>query len=726
MSAALDDTPRLSTSPAVAMALQLVAAGYHVAPVTVRPNPLTGRKMPSYHGKWATISTTDPEQVHDWAAEHGPGLGFCIDCTASGIVVIDLDVKPGHVDDNGRHVPAVDAVADWARAGMPIAGERGMVVDTPTGGVHCYWRQRPGEHVVNSQGKIATGVDVRGDGGHVFAPGTAIVGESGAIWRLTGPVVPAAELDQLPDVIYGAIPGRERRRERDVAYAQGAEHDRPWIERLLASQARLVAEHDARPGSGFRPVLRGAAMVHGRAVAAGIVTRDEAEQALADAVTKAWQAPPDEQDHEWIDTGIDDGIADPWTIVEPRDTKDEGAGGAGDTSGDDADEQDAPSSWAPIDLGPILDGTAVRTLPTILRRVDPATGAVAHAFYPGLTHSLHGESESGKSWVAQHAVIEVLAGGGRALIVDFESSADQIVPRLRALGLAREHVDRLVYVNPDTGADKTFFREILRQRFDVAIVDGVTASIAAWGGNSNSQDDVSTWHRELPERLARRTGAAVVQIDHVSKATEGRGRMAIGSQAKMATLTGSGFYVDVGAQLAPGSVGEIRLSVGKDRPGDVRRHAGERGRDRLQPWARVVFDARNPDALVLKVEPWDGQAGEDEPDDVAFAGADTAPWQSVVVPDAVSERVKRGRGHGVAIDLIRIMYRSHTDEGLTEAAIRSQWCESGRGGKNPRARAGAAWALLDASLVLAHGSGGAARWVLDPGLKAMIDNANPA
>ncbi|NEK47264.1 hypothetical protein GR250_39010, partial [Rhizobium leguminosarum] len=57
----------------------------------------------------------------------------------------------------------------------------------------------------------------------------------------------------------------------------------------------------------------------------------------------------------------------------------------------------APSTWEPVDLSAILSGDYVAPRPTLLTRDDGVS-----LLYPGLTHSVHGESESGKSMVLQY------------------------------------------------------------------------------------------------------------------------------------------------------------------------------------------------------------------------------------------------------------------------------------------------------------------------------------
>lgn len=291
------------TETALDIALDLAAAGYHLAPVTIRRNPMTGRKMPTYHGKWRELATTDPDVIRDWYAQHGPDVSFCIDCAASGLVVIDLDVKPDG---------SINAVHWWGTEGLPAGS---MIVNTPTGGMHLYYKATSRRPVGNSTGAIAPGVDVRGDGGHVYAPGSRVIGDREA-YVLQGAFVAAATLDEVPAEILERIPVDMRRpRERTEARANGAVHDHEWVERALRAQMDRIYSHPPTLGSGFRSVLMGAAMMYGRAVAAGIRDRDQAERLLLGAAATVWGG-ADDEDYAWIRCGLDDGEADPWTVVE--------------------------------------------------------------------------------------------------------------------------------------------------------------------------------------------------------------------------------------------------------------------------------------------------------------------------------------------------------------------------------------------------------------------------
>jgi hypothetical protein len=79
-------------------------------------------------------------------------------CTGGGVVVVDLDQKNDQ---------------DGIGAYMERGGTFGtLAVRTTTGGMHLYFA---GDGR-NSAGKVAPGIDLRGEGGYVVAPGSTIDG----------------------------------------------------------------------------------------------------------------------------------------------------------------------------------------------------------------------------------------------------------------------------------------------------------------------------------------------------------------------------------------------------------------------------------------------------------------------------------------------------------------------------------------------------------------------
>jgi hypothetical protein len=235
------------------------------------------------------------------------------------------------------------------------------------------------------------------------------------------------------------------------------------------------------------------------------------------------------------------------------------------TSGDDG------SSWTPTDLTDALNDNADDEPPAFLRRTDGAG-----LLYRGCTHSFHGPTGQGKSWLAQFACAQELLSGGRVLYVDYESDARKVVRRMRMLGVEAQALkDNFAYTRPKNrpdvlDVDRVAFANLLAVEYGVAIIDGANISMALCGLNPNSADDVAQWHALLGLPLAERTGAAVAAVDHVVKGNERNG-FAIGSQHKIAGLTGASYTVEMVEPLGRARCGRTTVRVGdKDRDGFVR------------------------------------------------------------------------------------------------------------------------------------------------------------
>jgi hypothetical protein len=255
---------------------------------------------------------------------------------------------------------------------------------------------------------------------------------------------------------------------------------------------------------------------------------------------------------------------------------------------------DDESSWKPIPLKDYFDGLFQTPSATILKRSDGA-GLI----YPGKVHSFYGESESGKSWIAQIATAELLKIDQKVIYIDFESDAIDIVNRLKVLGVSRANLlQYFSYIRPDGPRDvnDTYWQDILEpDRAVLVIIDGVTEALTMWGGQTKDNDEITRWMRIFPRTVATASGAAVVLIDHITKNAETRGRFAIGGQSKLATIDGAAYLCEPIELLAPGKIGTISMRVTKDRPGDVRRKAGaQKGKDRMQEAAIFTIDSTRP------------------------------------------------------------------------------------------------------------------------------------
>lgn len=537
--------------------------------------PCDGERGKHPCGNWGTQSASVPTDgmLQIWFGNDPRNIGIA--CGPSGIVVLDED-----------ELGALERLAVKLGKTLP------KTYRVRTGrGWHWYFRPPRDRVVGNRAGALKPHhIDVRGgkgSGGYVVGAGS--LHASGHVYAAEDEDAPLAELPgwiiDLIDVVPEGVPAEGWTDE--VRY--GTEED-------LRAQFEHRCEQVTTPG--FRYSMFSAARDGWRLVNLGLLSEHEMLAQLRDVVIRVWGNPPNGLDRRIVwDEAKAAAEQSPWEILAEL----PGVSTASEpptSTPEPAAEVDSDSSWSPVDLDALWDGAHEQRMPAILARTDGVA-----MFYTGLTHSVHGESESGKSWIGQSATVETLARGERVLYVDFEDRGEEVLPRLRALGLQREHLKDLDYITPEGPADGTFARLIEENNYALAVIDGVTAAMGEYRLKSNAQDDVTQWHKLLPRWIADRTGAAVVVIDHVSKSAE-RGRFAVGSQAKMAVLSGAGFYVDVARGLAPGGIGELRILVGKDRPGGVRANSGKMQRDRLQPFARYVHDATNPDRIAVELAPW--------------------------------------------------------------------------------------------------------------------------
>lgn len=227
------------------------------------------------------------------------------------------------------------------------------------------------------------------------------------------------------------------------------------------------------------------------------------------------------------------------------------------------------TSWWPVDLTGVLDGTITTPPPTVLRRDDGQP-----LFYPERVNGLIGESESGKTWVALSAVAQELDAGHHVLYIDPEDLAPGFVERCRALGATDDQLrTQLAYINPDEslGSDAAAdLRDIVASRaWALIVVDGVNATMSLLGFDIDSSNrDATLFAQKFLKPLAA-TGAAVCIIDHLPKNnTESKG--GVGAQAKRAMMTGCSLRVTVEAEFGRGLKGRLALAVDKDRQGHVR------------------------------------------------------------------------------------------------------------------------------------------------------------
>jgi len=144
-------------SPAVEAVLALVHRGFKVFPV------LPGQKRPALSGwqEWA-INHSNEEDIKTYAQRH-PGCNWGVYCGGSGLVVVDIDNKTDR--DGYKSLERLEA----ENSVLPDT----FMVGTPSGGKHFYYRGK----YPNTADKFGTGIDTRGTGGYVVAPGSMVHGK---------------------------------------------------------------------------------------------------------------------------------------------------------------------------------------------------------------------------------------------------------------------------------------------------------------------------------------------------------------------------------------------------------------------------------------------------------------------------------------------------------------------------------------------------------------------
>jgi hypothetical protein len=273
-------------------------------------------------------------------------------------------------------------------------------------------------------------------------------------------------------------------------------------------------------------------------------------------------------------------------------------------------------SWEPVDLEPYLSGRVQPVMPTVLVRDDGQA-----LLYPGRVNMLYGSSESAKSWLALYTCLQVMAGGERAMYLDFEDDPENTLDRLKRMGAAADDLSYLftylrpedpmaamqrdrwgaTHVTPEGSKNLDLFSKALEEKDPALIVaDGMTVLYGLHGLDSNdavSTDIITGWLK----KLTRNGHSTVIIIDHTGKGSE-RGSTPIGSQHKQAMVQGAMLQVWAVQQPMPDAVGEVELIVLKDRPGQVRKISAKSGQ-KAQLAAKVIIDSTVPDVTTIAIQP---------------------------------------------------------------------------------------------------------------------------
>ena len=148
-------------------------------------------KHPRGVKNWREESTTDPAAIRRWWGKW-PDANIAIDTGKSGLLVLDAD-----------------AYKDTYAGGSLLSetDEQTPTVLTGGGGQHLYYRLPPGKAWGNATGTLPTGIDIRGAGGFVVAPGSLHASGRHYEWELDygfGDLPIADVPPALADILDGA------------------------------------------------------------------------------------------------------------------------------------------------------------------------------------------------------------------------------------------------------------------------------------------------------------------------------------------------------------------------------------------------------------------------------------------------------------------------------------------------------------------------------------------
>jgi Bifunctional DNA primase/polymerase, N-terminal/AAA domain len=161
----------------LAVALQHADRGIRIIPMQpVRKPNGDWRKIPLV-GNWDFEASADCETIQDWWRRFPDAIPG-IPLRRPGLIVVDTD----------RHTDSHDGVEAFNRLAseqepMPVH----PITRTAGNGEHHYFRQpADGKALGNSKGALPDGIEVRGAGGVIVAPGS--VRPDGAVWECAGEV----------------------------------------------------------------------------------------------------------------------------------------------------------------------------------------------------------------------------------------------------------------------------------------------------------------------------------------------------------------------------------------------------------------------------------------------------------------------------------------------------------------------------------------------------------
>ena len=574
------------------------ALDFYDAGVSVIPAKEDGSKAPITSWKQYQVTMADREQIASWFSGAATGIGVITGAVSGNLEMLEME---GRAVNSGLLDEARELAHNSGLGELWEIISNGYVEFTPSGGLHWLYRiadepvpgntklaRRPGENDT-----VEVLAETRGEGGFVVtAPSYGSTHPSGRAWQLlkgSPALIPMLSMEER-NAIHNIFKALDRMPVKETLVqilnqnVQNSASDKPgdqfnekaeWRDILIGWKIVYSAggvTYWRRPGKDI-----GISSTTGRNDGDNLFvfttsTSFEAEKPYSKFAAFAHlnhggdfsQAAKELRSMGFGSNSLPSiptltQLAKPNLTVVP------------DLDADHVEKVRERSSWYPKPLD--LTGEAEEPEPEFLARNDGH-----RLFYRGKINALLGESESGKTWVALHAVAQSLHLQEKVIYLDFEDSGKGILSRLRALGLEDRHFENFTYANPDQNLTLDERIDLIDALMEIVpeliVVDGVNAAMTLLNLELTSNRDATFFSQQLLKPLAL-SGACVITIDHVTKSKESRGNYAIGAQAKRADINGAAIMCEVVLPFGRGMSGELTLKVTKDRPGHVRANSKE-------------------------------------------------------------------------------------------------------------------------------------------------------
>ncbi len=521
-------------SPNQEAAVKLAELGYRVFPCINDPSNDERHKKPIVKG-WQETSVFPAWQIGAKWASHPDALP-AIPAGANGFIVIDCDRKPNAPDG----VAAFTALC--ADRGIDLSNA--FVVETPSTGLHFYWCTDT--TYGNSSGSLPDGIDVRGIGGYVIAPGAQLAdGRAYKIVQGSWSAIPA-----LPDALAGLLRSKvDNGLPAPVQAPQNAtERERSYAANALEDEAAKLSS--MRAGDGRNHALNVSAHSLGTMAGAGWIDPSTVAAALFQAAQENGYVKKDGEHaaKATIESGLQAGMSKP---REPLDA----AIPLIDLSEMIERGIAAYKAKQASPKGPSFKAVSSKRTVTVLQCSMIEANQIEwlwSGYLPkGKLSLLAGAGGTGKSTIAFNFAGTISNAGlwpdgsrcsaaGNVLIWSSEDdAADTIVPRLMAVGA---NLERCVVINGavddqglrcpfDVAYDMDQLREAVRQIGGISlfIIDPIVSAVT---GDMNKANEVRRSLQAIVN-FASETNCAVLGITHFAKGTAGKNSAdrVIGSQA---------------------------------------------------------------------------------------------------------------------------------------------------------------------------------------------------